>query len=206
MKKHLYIKGIYRYLNNVKKQVKINVYILFIYTVFYMLFYDNMYMQCSFSLEEGLTNESINSILYSIMAKHNIKELYEEPEELIDVIVPLLKGRVSIDEGTKEPFLATDLLTEKSRIVILLYMLGKKAVFFSFSDLDPDRYGASAKGVAESLCMSKGQADGAFNTLKQEGIIEVFHRGKRKEVFYNIPNRRVLQAVKIIEDVLMVPF
>ena len=182
--------------------------------VFYYLHYVLWYVlqcgmySCLFFLPVcGLQKESICSTLFYKMIKYSIKDLYEESRGLIDVVVPFLKGRVSVDEKTKELHLASDLLDEKSRIKVLLYMLGKKVVALSVSDLDsgPGQCAASAKSTIASLHISKGQADGAFQALKREGMIEVFDRGKKGEVFYHIPDYRVLQAIKIVENALVVP-
>lgn len=128
-----------------------------------------------------------------------ISELFAEPERLVDLIVPALKGNVSIDKKTLEPFLSSvDLMKEKTRIKALWYLLGKKAVELSSERVDGDQVGVSAIKLADALRITKGQSDGAVNALKQEGMITVFAK-RGKEVLYHIPDHMVTSAMEVVQ-------
>ena len=130
-----------------------------------------------------------------------INELYGKPKDITELVVPILKGKVFIDEATREISIAPDVVSEKTRIKVLLYLLGKKVIKANFPNLSIDQYGTSAKDVIKPLYISKAQSDGAFNTLKNEngGIIDALERNG-KEVLYHIPNHKVLDVVNTLRD------
>ncbi len=135
--------------------------------------------------------------------KHTINELFEKnPESLVDILIPFLKGKISIVEETKEPHLSTDLVKEKTRMKVLYYLLGKKVVALSFPGIDMKQIGISATDLANVLSITKGQVDGIFHSLKKERFIEILNQDKKQErgrVSYHIPNHKVLIVMEILQ-------
>ncbi len=135
-----------------------------------------------------------------ITRANTINDLFAEPKELLDSIVPALKSKVSIDQKTLEPALSSaDVIKEKTRIKALWYLLAKKAVELSPEAAKGDQIGMSAIKLADALRLTKGQSDGAVNTLKREGVITVFTK-RGKEVLYHIPDHMVETAIKIVQE------
>ena len=135
--------------------------------------------------------------------KHTINELFEKnPESLVDILIPFLKGKISIVEETKEPHLSTNLMKENARIKVLYYLLGKKVVALSFPGIDMKPVGISAIDLANVLSITKGQVDGIFHSLKKERVIEILNQDKKQEgkkVSYHIPNHKVLMVMEILQ-------
>ena len=126
-----------------------------------------------------------------------ISDLYGKPRDITELVVPVLKDKVFIDEMTKGVYISPSIIGEKTRTKTLLYLLTKKVIKANFPDIDVTQYGTSAKSVIDPLYINKAQADSAFNTLKKEGVIDSLERDG-KELLYHIPDHKVLYVVDII--------
>ena len=135
------------------------------------------------------------------MGTVNIHDLYsKDPSSLLDILIPSLKNKVSIDPTTMKPSLSVDLLKKKPKEKCLYYLLGHCVIEFSsdFTSSDQSLLGVSAATAKTDLNLSKGETDGAFNTLRNDKLIERCGKNSR-HVMYRIPNHRILEVLKLLK-------
>ena len=133
--------------------------------------------------------------------RFTINDLYvEKPENMIDVIVPFLRSKVSIVKDTNEVVLSSDLLLHKSaKLKVLYFLLGQCVLVFSGVGKEELIY-SSSKSLQKKIGISKNEADGVVKDLRMKNAIERVGKNNR-EVLYHIPKYRVRVVMDFITKI-----
>ncbi len=154
-------------------------------------------------MEPNRTGRTYRTLSTGVIEMHTqkIQELYsDDHSSLLDILIPSLKDKVSIDPSTMKPSLSVDLLNMKPKEKCLYYLLGQCVVGLSDRAADSDQggRGISAATARTELDLSKGEADGAFYALRNGKLIERCGNDNR-QVMYRIPNHRILEVLKLLK-------
>lgn len=135
------------------------------------------------------------------MHTQKIQELFSKDQSsLLDILISSLKDKVSIDPASMKPSLSFDLLKMKPKEKCLYYLLGQCVLRLSDEAVDSDQngHGISAATAKTELDLSKGEADGAFYSLRNDKLIERCGNDN-KQVMYRIPNHRILEVLRLLK-------